>query len=132
MTTTGPALERLTLALVIARERGSTWPCADRDEWTSDDHETRAVAARACVSCAVSALCNEAADELGVVFGVWAGQDRSPPRPRAATKARQGESEKSDAPDPPRFLWSETAGTHGGHPDPSPSPESLALERSQN
>lgn len=68
-----PEWEALTEALL-----DTLTPCRGSDAWTSDDAEDRAVAARACQSCALLDLCGAAADSTRERFGVWAGIDRSP------------------------------------------------------
>lgn len=63
------------LDLAAALEHTAT-PCKAMPEWTSDDPEDRAVAARACRSCPLLELCHAAAESTCEPFGVWAGIDR--------------------------------------------------------
>lgn len=76
--TANTAAEHLAMTLDAAARRGEDWPCRGRDEWTDEDRDTRAAAARACLGCPVSALCAAAAAELAPRWGVWAGIDYEP------------------------------------------------------
>lgn len=69
-----PAWHALQAAIA---ERGPT-PCADRDEWTSDDPRVRAYAAGHCARCPVLAECAAFADANHETRNVWAGTDRTP------------------------------------------------------
>ena len=80
MTTIKSAAELLANRLDAAARRGETWPCKDRDEWTSEDADARAAAALACLPCPVSALCSATADHAREKFGVWGGRDFTPRR----------------------------------------------------
>lgn len=72
------AHEALARALVTAVDARLRIPCAGSDDWTSEDENTRADAARRCDGCPCTTECHEAATETRERFGVWAGVDRSP------------------------------------------------------
>lgn len=56
---------------------GLTVPCVGRPEWTSEDPESRALAALGCAPCPVWGPCGAAAEAGQESAGVWAGHDRS-------------------------------------------------------
>lgn len=81
MTDAGP----LPLALRAALEAGQRPPCchpAYGPAWTSEKASERAEAAVACAPCPILDTCRDAAERGREVFGVWAGIDRSPVKPK--------------------------------------------------
>lgn len=72
--------DRLAWALAALLAEGTRPPCCDGSgAWVSEDRDERAMAARACMPCALLSACREAADSTSERFGVWAGVDRTQP-----------------------------------------------------
>lgn len=77
------AYARLSGRLTELADAGIDWPCRDSgDLWFADDVDERAAAAELCVTCPALAACARYADAADERHGVWAGKDRTPPRPR--------------------------------------------------
>lgn len=70
-----PFMAELHHAVTAANDEGQRVPCTGRTEWTSEDREVRAEAARLCSGCPVLTECYVAAREHKERFGVWGGQD---------------------------------------------------------
>jgi hypothetical protein len=86
----GAASERLVRALINAAAAGLRTHCSDgasKHMWLSDDEQERAVAVELCSGCPVIRECGEAASARGEKFGVWAAEDKTPPKPVATGKA---------------------------------------------
>lgn len=91
----GPAEQALTLALVQLLDHGRRTPCGEpgaAEAFLSEDHETRATVTGLCQGCPVLELCDAAAVEGRVKFGVWGGKDRTK---HPATEARRKRREES-------------------------------------
>jgi hypothetical protein len=81
------AVDAFGAALLALLEHDTRPPCAHDDRWTSDDHDTRASAARLCQTCPLIVVCRDYANAVHPTHGVWAGVDRTrgTRRPREAT-----------------------------------------------
>lgn len=73
------AAEVLRHRLDVLADAGTPTPCTGQPDgpWLSEDPEVRAVAATWCEQCPLIVECDDAARELRVTFGVWAGRDRT-------------------------------------------------------
>lgn len=60
--------------------------CADSDDWTSEDAETRSKASRKCGGCQVIRECALYAEAAKERHGVWAGVDRTKPKKSSRPK----------------------------------------------
>lgn len=95
-----PLMADLRAAVFDALADGWPVPCVGRSEWTSEDREVRARAARLCSCCPIRRECAEAAEEHDERFGVWGGRDLTPvPRGRSGGR-RPRTSTTTPAPAP--------------------------------
>jgi hypothetical protein len=86
--------DQLTRALLSLTSRGQRPRCgdpADAGLWLSDYAEERALACTLCHGCPVIQACGEAAEAAGERFGVWAGQDRTAPKPGPTSDKPKGD-----------------------------------------
>lgn len=84
------ATEDLSKALLRYAERGSRPRCGDGETsyaWTSDEADSRALAAAWCAGCPIADVCWAYAIEHDVTAGVWAGRDATTPDVRTEIRA---------------------------------------------
>lgn len=77
MTPPGQTLNDALLRLAVEGKRPRCGDWNDGNPWLSEDVELRELAAGWCAGCSIFAECGEAATEMKITFGTWAGKDRT-------------------------------------------------------